>query len=716
MKTNKIIKVVKIQIVILLSTFIFIGCNDSDDSSNTNGSSENSNDKTFSVQAGSDINAKDGSLVKLSGKTSGTSGDVKYEWTQLSGPKAKLTGNKEPTVTVRLPKVDKHSVIVLNLTVTDSQGKKSSDKVIINIDHVNIRDYLPDNLSLSNRASPEIGNGYDTELEHIKPISCLQGTVDDLSSGEEWYIESQTSLDFLDLFKSISMSVSVKGTLKKFFGSVAASYSNEHSYTSMTLNHAFRLQYLGPSKKFRTNGKLTPEAQALYDTDPATFRKIYGDYFFSEVKMGGNLFINAAFKFRNEQIKKQFEYDMSFGVPGTADNPLLAVRSSMDIISEKYADSTEVTISAYMQGGDGTLLSDAFGSFGGVICQCSDGSIENCKNALDRIINWMGESEELLQSFRDNPVPVNFIPYPYSGVIDYMDLTDCYLTPEEREAIHGVFDEYAKTMARKNYVDRYRYKDFTPEERVRYQEYTPHFKAMQATIRNREAVLEPLIDLCYESPLTVLESYNHAITIFNSSSDYEWNDLEWPLILKYEDQFKRADMVYLSPPQFTAIVGIAIHPVAYEKRIEEIFIAYRDINKNGTLGPVKYMMSERTSNHGQAYHPARYYDTKPDVTFLFLDPSNHNYFVTEIIAAASGKRVEKIGLKGREWLPEEKRLGTYKEVAMNKCVKCNYTDISPQTRLTAPVGHFITSFGLSRYKSYMWPDDGIGSLTTATLK
>src|SRR5688572_27761579 len=90
------------------------------------------------ADAGADVAVTEGKQVTLKGKGTDVDGKVEgYEWTQVSGPKVKLSGAKTKNLKFKAPDVDAQTALEFQLVVTDNYGAPSEpDKVTVTVNQI----------------------------------------------------------------------------------------------------------------------------------------------------------------------------------------------------------------------------------------------------------------------------------------------------------------------------------------------------------------------------------------------------------------------------------------------------------------------------------------------------------------------------------------------------------------------------------------------------
>ncbi|VVS92198.1 PKD domain-containing protein [Desulfoluna spongiiphila] len=686
--------------------FVANGCNES-------GSSDDTTEKSpITVEAGSDQYVPEGSKVELEGSTKGEGEPQLYDWAQVAGPKVELKNSSNKDCFFYAPVIQESQKVALDFTVTDTLNRKKTDRIYIHVKPINLREHFPPNYDIFDNPTAVLGNGYDSELKHNKVLRALTGDSETVPSVISWEMEQSANLSFKDIKTLLDYSVDadILDLGEDLFASASVGFTHTESFTKTSLSSVLKVSYIGPTIQFQPDGKLTADAQMLYDKDPGSFRKIYGDSYISEMTLGGELYITVIFQFSSKYVKDEFCSES--GVKVTS---LFDLRSKLDVISERYKESTQVTIHAFMKGGDGSLLADTFAAYDGLISNCSGVQLDKCKQSVDKIISWMQESSDLCQSIEENPVPIDIDKYPYTKVVPYIDLSKRYLTEEERQAVDTMYQQYADTYAMNKFVNLYDESGFNIEDMERYGSYSEPFKLMQTTTKNRMANLTDLIKISYNSPGIFFDEYQYVMDLFERSEDYRWLNLDWPLMFEYKKIKADKGHVFCPAPRFSGIVGVGLKPSIHKYLTQDVYIAHRYINDDGSLGPIKYSRCEKVQNGDQAYRPAQLLEGKPEgIPFIFLGPPPHNYFLTELKATGGGKRILWISLHGKEWIGAERRLGAYTDAAMYDYKPRDPGSLwAPDVTLSAPERSFITSFGLTHYKSTM---KNIGRIIVTAVK
>jgi len=132
-------KVIKQFLIYFVCVFSLFACG----GGSSDSSIPESQNSPPTSNAGPDQNVNENTQVQLSASASDAQGNVTQVWAQVSGPSIQLSSQSILNPTFQSPQVDSDATIVLEITVTDSDGATAVDSVTIMVANVEATNTLP---------------------------------------------------------------------------------------------------------------------------------------------------------------------------------------------------------------------------------------------------------------------------------------------------------------------------------------------------------------------------------------------------------------------------------------------------------------------------------------------------------------------------------------------------------------------------------------------
>lgn len=150
---------------LLVSGSLLIGCGGSSDSSDDSNADSTTTNILPTVEAGSEQNVNELTLVTLTGSATDSDGSISsYLWQQTSGTNVTINNNDSATASFTAPEITVDETLTFTLTATDNDGGAISDEVNINVANV------------ENNSDSPIANAGNDQTVFVGATVTLSGT------------------------------------------------------------------------------------------------------------------------------------------------------------------------------------------------------------------------------------------------------------------------------------------------------------------------------------------------------------------------------------------------------------------------------------------------------------------------------------------------------------------------------------------------------------
>ncbi|MDD3266880.1 MAG: hypothetical protein PHC75_06875 [Burkholderiales bacterium] len=284
-------------------------------------------------------------------------------------------------------------------------------------------------------------------------------------SNPQTLIDFSKSSDLSILEKSLNVDVSGKYGGDRFSVSAAASFANASKDNKYATNIIYLYKYAGVAT-FK-DGVLGESANALTTVakelisygDKTEFEQMCGDKFISQMDAGVVLAVKLTLKFNshNDQQKMEAELKGSYGVASVA----AAIRHA----SSSQKIHSELTLSAFQQGGEPHKLNDIFGKRANVsgnypVLDCGDPTKDSnsCNQMIDAIIDY---AQTMKEQISPNGSQIDMSKLYYSNTVaqpwSSIQVRPYLLHPsaELLNTMEKITTDYDNTVANYNFAKHY---------------------------------------------------------------------------------------------------------------------------------------------------------------------------------------------------------------------------------------------------------------------
>lgn len=184
---------------LFVSGSLLIGCGGSSDSNDDSNTDSNITNSLPSVEAGSEQNVNELTLVTLSGSATDSDGSItSYSWQQTSGTNVTIVNGDSATASFTAPQIDINETLSFTLTATDNDGGAASDEIDINVTNV------------ENNSDTPIANAGNDQTVFVGTTVTLSGTQSTVPENTQisynWNLSSIPSGSFAALSDESSSS------------------------------------------------------------------------------------------------------------------------------------------------------------------------------------------------------------------------------------------------------------------------------------------------------------------------------------------------------------------------------------------------------------------------------------------------------------------------------------------------------------------------------
>lgn len=225
-----------------------------------------------------------------------------------------------------------------------------------------------------------LGMGYDTDSFQTRD-RCINGPERIETQPVGTYAFSK--VESWETAKR-EMGFSVEGEYTYGVAKVTAksSFTRNLQDTDVTSTYLLKADYLGVTK-FLQDGVLPDNIIAKFETDDkgkASVRRRCGNYYVSQVDLGGMLRVIVKFRFANKALKENFTFS------GSVSAGLNKVETSTNYMNETEKKNSSAEIYIYQEGGDLAHLGEILDPAAAV--ECSIETWERCRAMIARIMDY----------------------------------------------------------------------------------------------------------------------------------------------------------------------------------------------------------------------------------------------------------------------------------------------------------------------------------------
>ncbi len=448
---------------------------------------------------------------------------------------------------------------------------------------------LPDLSSPDPNIVGRLGEGYETDRDKVKPISCLNNLL--VGSNQPFYEvgTASASLDgskiftYNELLKEFKLQYSVDVKAELFSAKNETKFALTKKERGASYSMIFKFDVRLPNAKFPidTNNVLNNLARSVYEEgDSCKFKTTCGDKFITQIERGANLYVAITFNFTSEKDKIEFSQVMegSFGFEKLSGN-LNRTTSSLD---ERLKETARMTIEGLQIGGDVTALGDILGGSNadGTLAPaltCSLNALADCDKAVQDIIDYAKGT--FTETVKTAPATLDYMYSRYEDIGIFPQL-ESETTPKILTARTRLAQEYVQQLQdleqvrflSKEYISMYS----TPEKQV--------LSNLEKDLQVNVEILRVAAGVCFGDLKNCVLKQQEA---FRSLINYDKSLLEppKPIELKNIDEVKIGDTGIGTkcdlPPNYV-LTGFAAGSGG--ANINPLMCEGRKLNANGTLG------------------------------------------------------------------------------------------------------------------------------------
>jgi hypothetical protein len=236
--------------------------------------------------------------------------------------------------------------------------------------------------AISARRVAVLGSAYRHDREDFPGEACITGDSTPAGTTTSNFT-FQNSISENQATKELGLEAGGRSRIDVVEVSASATFLQNSVSSAYSVSSIWISDYVLPTDKL-TNRQFTPIGEALKDNFerwPITC----GDEAVIEITRGAKLFFSIRVDFRSREQKQAFEG--KFSISG----PLASANATLRQATSEFSRDTQVTISAFQQGGDVSKVTALFnnGAQGATnFVQCTLGNFEQCATVVGAALSY----------------------------------------------------------------------------------------------------------------------------------------------------------------------------------------------------------------------------------------------------------------------------------------------------------------------------------------
>jgi len=315
-------------------------------------------------------------------------------------------------------------------------------------------DFIPKD-DINTEIISEVGRGYDSGYDQLKPESCLNGSMGEVGGQEAFIFESVIS-NSADLAKSFSTGSSGGVNFWFFSARAATNLLTSAKQTDLTTTFVYRFRVKLPNKKFNIdqNATLSTLGKRVISS-PICWRNTCGSDYISQIERGADLYVFVKLHFRSR------EDSTKFNTSGRGSYLFGLVEAQAELSGEFATQKSSVgavSVFAFQRGGDAVKLGSIFNASAGTDIKNLDSSIRcalsnspvagaaftACAEVINNILVYA--KNDFMKGAKDNPVNLGYIFSDYNELGIGTPSIDFEPSPEVIAARQNLADAYSREL------------------------------------------------------------------------------------------------------------------------------------------------------------------------------------------------------------------------------------------------------------------------------
>jgi len=310
-------------------------------------------------------------------------------------------------------------------------------------------DFVPKD-DINTEIISEVGRGYDSGYDQLKPESCLNGSISEIG-GQEAYIFESVVDNLTEVTKSFSTGGGGGVNFWIFRAKAAASFFSSSKQTERTTTFVYRFRVKLPNKQFNIdqNATLSTLGKRVINS-PTCWRNSCGSNYISQIEQGADLYVFVKLHFGTRDEASNFNTSVGasylFGLAKAKANLSTTVATSSSL--------SAVSLFAFQRGGDAVKLGNIFNASSGSDLKNLDASIRctlsnpdtkakdftACAEVINNILVYA--KNDFMEGAKANPANLGYIFSDYNELGIGMPSIDFEPSSEVIAARQNLADAY----------------------------------------------------------------------------------------------------------------------------------------------------------------------------------------------------------------------------------------------------------------------------------